>query len=165
MYQKISKAGEEHEFQYAHFNVETDKFPYENDSFECVLFCDIIEHLLINPNLALLEIRRIVQSNGYLILTTPNVTRLGNVIKLLKGKNIYDGYSPFGIYGRHNREYTLNELLDLLQMHQFDPTEIIVKNIYPHPWKSLIVQALRPKAWHEHIFLLAQKTVINGVGP
>jgi hypothetical protein len=49
-----------------------------------------------------------------LILTTPNVARLENRARLLAGENIYDPYSGYGPYGRHNREYTSAELRQLL---------------------------------------------------
>ena len=31
-----------------------------------------------------------------------------------------------------------------------------VRNIYPHPLRSRIIQALRPTVWREHIFVLAR---------
>jgi hypothetical protein len=49
-----------------------------------------------------------------LILTTPNVSRLYNVASAVAGVNIYDPYSGYGPYGRHNREYNKHELNLLL---------------------------------------------------
>ena len=101
-------------FHYHHFNIEEDDFPFEDGSFHIVLFCEIIEHLLMNPVKVLLEIRRILKPGGQLILTTPNVSRLENVARMLSGTNIYDPYSGYGPYGRHNREYNKHELHLLL---------------------------------------------------
>ncbi|MBI3410533.1 MAG: methyltransferase domain-containing protein [Planctomycetes bacterium] len=97
-----------------HFNVEKDPFPFADAEFDVVLFCEILEHLLENPLQPLLEIGRVLKPGGVLILTTPNVARLENIARLLAGENIYDPYSAYGPYGRHNREYTMTELKRLL---------------------------------------------------
>jgi SAM-dependent methyltransferase len=98
-----------------HFNIEEEKFPFEDAEFDVVLFCEIIEHLLMNPAAVLKEIKRVLKPNGALILTTPNVSRLENVTKMISGANIYDPYSGYGPYGRHNREYNQHELYLLLK--------------------------------------------------
>ena len=51
-----------------------------------------------------------------MILTTPNAVRLTNLGAMLAGKNFFDLYHPrYGpIYGRHNREYTVGELQQVL---------------------------------------------------
>ena len=102
------------------FNVEEDEFPHADDSFEVVLFCEMIEHLLMDPLATLRQIHRVLKPNGVLILTTPNVSRVDNVLRLLHGANIYDPYSGFGPYGRHNREYTRHELHRLLEFAGFE---------------------------------------------
>jgi SAM-dependent methyltransferase len=153
----VEGSSEKHEFEFSHFNLEVDRFPYIDKFFDCVLFCEILEHLLLNPDFAISEIHRVMREGGYLVLTTPNATRLGNLVRLLKGKNIYDGYSDYGIYGRHNREHTLSEVIVLLERHSFAIVESQVRNIYPHPWKSRAVQSLRPRVWYEHLFVLARK--------
>lgn len=102
------------------FNVEEERFPFDDGSMDGVLFCEMLEHLLMNPLHTLGEIHRILRPSGCLILTTPNVARLENVLRLLHGANLYDPYSGFGPYGRHNREYTRHELHRLLEFAGFD---------------------------------------------
>ncbi len=161
----VEGGGERHEFRFAHFNLEVDRFPYENSKFDCVLFCEILEHLLLNADFPVSEIKRILRPGGYVILTTPNAARLANVVNILRGKNIYADYSPHGIYGRHNREYTLPEIIQLLERHSFEIIETQVRNIYPHSWKARMIQALRPKTWYEHIFVLARIKVPTASRP
>jgi len=102
------------------FNVEEDEFPYPDDSFDVVLFCEMLEHMLMNPVHTLREIHRVLKPGGALVLSTPNVARIENVMRLVHGTNLYDPYSGYGPYGRHNREYTRHELHRLLEFAGFD---------------------------------------------
>jgi SAM-dependent methyltransferase len=101
-------------------NVEEEPFPFDDDAFDVVLFCEVIEHLLMNPLAALREINRVLREGGRLVLTTPNVNRLDNVLSMVAGANIYDPYSGYGPYGRHNREYNKHELTRLLEFAGFE---------------------------------------------
>jgi SAM-dependent methyltransferase len=103
------------------FNIERERFPFEDDRFDVVLCCEIIEHLTADPLAALWEIKRVLRQDGVLVLTTPNVNRLENVVKMVAGVNIYDPYSGYGPYGRHNREYNKHELHLLLTYAGFQP--------------------------------------------
>jgi SAM-dependent methyltransferase len=105
---------------YSHFNIERDEFPFRDGQFDLVLCCEIIEHLQVDPVRMLREISRVLKPAGRLILTTPNVSRLENVCRMIAGVNIYDPYSGYGAYGRHNREYNRHELVQLLEYCGFD---------------------------------------------
>lgn len=102
------------------FNVEHDVFPFPDDSFDVVMFCEILEHMLMDPVGALKQMHRVLKPNGVLILTTPNVARIDNVLRLVHGVNLYDPYSGYGPYGRHNREYNNHELHRLLEFAGFE---------------------------------------------
>jgi SAM-dependent methyltransferase len=102
------------------FNIEKDVFPYETDTFDLVVFCEILAHLLMDPIAVLRQTYRVSKSGGILVLTTANVARLENILALLNGANIYEPYSGFGPYGRHNREYDRHELHRLLDFAGFD---------------------------------------------
>jgi SAM-dependent methyltransferase len=106
--------------QVFHFNVEDGLFPFDENAFDVVLFCEIIEHLIHDPIKVLKEIKRVLKKGGILIITTPNVARLENIAKLAAGGNIYDPYSGYGPYGRHSREYTVQEMELILDFCGFD---------------------------------------------
>ena len=125
----IHQTGEVINYRYKHFNVEADQFPYAADMFDVVLFCEILEHLLQDPVHALAEIRRVLKPGGTLIVTTPNVARLENVRKMIAGENIYDPYSGYGPYGRHNREYTQQDLFSLLTANGFRPNNLFTADV------------------------------------
>ena len=95
-----------------------------------VLFCEIIEHLLSDPVHTLTEIRRVLKSTGVMVLTTPNAARLENVCKMVAGVNIYDAYSGYGPYGRHNREYTKHDLFLLLSANGFQIETLFTADVH-----------------------------------
>jgi SAM-dependent methyltransferase len=117
-------------FTFQHFNVENDKFPYSDGEFDLVIFAEIIEHLLNDSCKVLREIKRVLKPNGVLILTTPNVARLENITRLISGANIYDPYSGYGPYGRHNREYNCHELDQLLKFEGFETTRCFTADVH-----------------------------------
>ncbi len=126
----IGTTGETIPFAYQQFNIEEDVFPYPDESMDVVLFCEIIEHLVNDPVHALIESRRVLRPGGMLIITTPNVISLDNVCKLAGGGNIYDPYSGYGPYGRHNREYNRHELDLLLKDNGFQMELMFTADIH-----------------------------------
>ncbi len=128
-----TKYQEHHRFPYRVFNIEQDVFPYADASFDVVLFCEIIEHLVSDPVFVLEQIHRVLKPGGSLVLTTPNVGRWENVCRMAAGENIYDPYSRYGIYGRHNREYTTKELQELLTSVGFKLDQLCTRDVHPNP--------------------------------
>jgi SAM-dependent methyltransferase len=112
------------------FNIEGGLFPFEDQRFDVVLCCEIIEHLLHDPLRVLVEIKRVLKPGGRLLITTPNVARLENIVRLAGGKNIHDRYSGHGPYGRHNREYTRQEIASLLEFCGFQMEVDFTANVY-----------------------------------
>jgi len=149
--------GQPVEFRYAHFNIEADPFPYADGSLDCVLFCEILEHLLLDPDRAVGEMARIVKPGGFLVISTPNATRLPKLYSLALGRNVYDGYSPHGPYGRHNREYTLSEVIELMGRHGFEADHVDVRNVEPLARRFTYLQWLRPKVWYGHLFVAGRR--------
>jgi SAM-dependent methyltransferase len=62
-------------------------------TFQTVLFCEIIEHLLA-PDRSLPNVVDLLAPGGLLLLTTPNLASLGNRIRLLRGKTPSLGAAP-----------------------------------------------------------------------
>lgn len=115
--EQVVRSGEggEEVIAFDHFNVERDRFPYSDGSFDLVLCCELLEHLPNDPVQMLAEIHRVLrQPHGALLLTTPNASRLENLLRSERGENVYEPLSGYGTYGRHNREYTVDELRLLL---------------------------------------------------
>jgi SAM-dependent methyltransferase len=127
--------GLHYQFQYKAFNLETDRFPYEDGSLDLVLYCEIIEHLMHDPTHSLYEIHRVLKPGGYLVLSTPNPFRYTNYVRFLRGQNIYPPFSGYGPYSRHNREFSADELRLLLKQCNFEVETLITAYdpAYDHP--------------------------------
>jgi len=69
------------------------RIPLNNDSVEFVFALEVVEHL-VSPSHLFAEAFRICAPGGYLLVTTPNVTRIGNVFKLLIGHSNFDRLTP-----------------------------------------------------------------------
>lgn len=117
--------------RYDHFNTELDAFPYAEGSFDVVVYCEVIEHMQNDPLHCLAEIHRALRPGGVLVLSTPNVARLENVLRLVAGQNLYDPYSGYGPYGRHNREYNRHEVVALLRHAGFEPDQHFTADVHP----------------------------------
>ncbi|MBK9306360.1 MAG: methyltransferase domain-containing protein [Nitrospira sp.] len=102
--------------------------PLPDHSTQLVFALEIIEHLT-SPFHLLAEAYRVLRSGGHIILTTPNVTRIGNVFKLLIGRSPNDRLAPPGYknpddeWRPHAREYAMHELADMLRQTGFDIAE------------------------------------------
>jgi SAM-dependent methyltransferase len=157
-----TKYGEHHDLDYRQFNIECQAFPYADASFDGVVFCEVLEHLTLDPQAALIEINRILKPGGWLLLTTPNAAWYENIASLwLGGRSNWGPYSPFGRYGRHNREYTLPEIEQLLNQSGFTPERSEARDLHPGrrlSVRSRIIRALKPAHYHEDgLFVRATK--------
>lgn len=99
-------------------NIENDRFPFKDNFFDFVLCNEVVEHLPQSPVFPLKEIYRVTKKGGLCMITTPNIARSINRVKILFGQSIMFPISVYfenegkgnNIYHRHNREYTLSEL-------------------------------------------------------
>jgi 2-polyprenyl-3-methyl-5-hydroxy-6-metoxy-1,4-benzoquinol methylase len=139
---------ERHHFRCLCFDVERDRFPFDDGTFDLVTCCEVIEHLMQNPVHALAEIHRVLRPGGWFVLSTPNAARAGNISNLLRGGNVYDPYHlGTALRGsRHSREYTLDELRDLIGGCGFEID--LAQNVdLRHP-VSLTQRAFRTLLYH-----------------
>ena len=55
-------------------DIETDRLPVDDESFDAALLCQTLEHLRIDPVHPIEEIHRILRSGGFLITSVPQIT-------------------------------------------------------------------------------------------
>jgi SAM-dependent methyltransferase len=96
------------------FDAERHTFPYPSSSFDLVICCELIEHLVLDPMHLLFECHRVLGEGGCLLLTTPNAASLHSVASALHGRNSPQVFSAYPASGNcdvpHVREYTASEL-------------------------------------------------------
>jgi SAM-dependent methyltransferase len=107
-----------------------EKLPYEKGNFDLLLFSETIEHLNFNQKNLFKEFERIIKPGGKIILTTPNLARLNNRIKLLIGKSINNEVDKAFYPYIHCREYTDAELIHIFKKAGFNNIKIIFTNFY-----------------------------------
>lgn len=102
-------------------DIEQEKIPVPDASYEVVLFLAVIEHLRINPLQVLREFDRILVPGGRLIVQTPNLGFWFTRLKVLFGRSFDE--SPTQAYRRleelghpgHVRVYTMHELIEIME--------------------------------------------------
>jgi 2-polyprenyl-3-methyl-5-hydroxy-6-metoxy-1,4-benzoquinol methylase len=112
-------------------NVETEKLPFPDNTFDAVVLNEVFEHLRINPIHTLSEILRVLKPQGILFLSTVNLTSLtGWKNLILQNKlpdDLYTEYSKIKKLGHmgHVRVYTPDEVTVFLSKIGLD-AEIVV---------------------------------------
>jgi SAM-dependent methyltransferase len=102
-------------FEARWLDVDVEPLPFEDASFDVVVFTEVMEHLRF-PHRALVEIRRVLKPAGRLIGSVPNAFRLRNRLRFLIGK-------PFDIDPSHVRLYSAPLVREALERH-FQTVEI-----------------------------------------
>ena len=85
--EKFVEEANRHGFQYHWGDIENHDTLKSFGNFEVVLLLDVIEHLN-NAALALGNIRKMLTPGGKVIITTPNAFSLGNMARILTGREI-----------------------------------------------------------------------------
>ncbi len=93
-------------------NIEDIDLPFIEHSFDCLLFADVLEHL-VNPLSALKKSLKYLKPNGSVIASIPNVQYFGLINHLIEGNWTYQDE---GILDRtHLRFFTLKEIKKLFK--------------------------------------------------
>lgn len=118
------------------FDLDAERLPFDDASFDLIHAGDVIEHLY-NPDNLLKEIQRLLTAEGICILTTPNLAALANRIVLLFG------YQPFPVgtsleydpgkllisnpllLGGHIRVFTYRAICQLCHWHNLRIVKVI----------------------------------------
>ena len=161
--------GERHRFVCACFDAETERFPFDDNTFDLVIWSEVIEHLTKDPVHTLGEVHRVLKPGGCVVISTPNSSRADNVIALARGHNIYDPYHLGAVLAgsRHSREYTYQELTDLVKGCGFAVDRAEDIDIYPTTSRrrkiargffNRVLSRVTKGHYRYHLFVRARKT-------
>lgn len=114
-------------------NIETESFPFQDGTFDFIIFNEVFEHLRINPIQTLREINRVLKLSGILLISTPNLYSIRNIVNFSLGKGYDNPYTQFekietlGHMG-HVREYSIRQLNEFLTNTGFEKIEIRIRS-------------------------------------
>jgi len=132
------------------FNLRDYQLPFPSSSQDCVIACEIFEHLNFNPLPIFAEINRILKPGGYFYIAMPNGSYLPRKIKYLVSGNTTPGFTIEQLFaqlnpndnmvvGLHWREYTLAETIQMISPLGFELIESRTWSNASFP-KSLLVR-------------------------
>ena len=87
--------------------------PFCSDNYDVVILSEVIEHIPIPPYLVFDKVRKMLCDDGTLILTTPNLYSIRNLVHLFMGKKLFGSFfypSPGEYCREHVLEYSLDHL-------------------------------------------------------
>ncbi len=153
-------------FEVKNFNAERDRFPYPDNHFSLVLCGEMLEHLAHDPMHMLWECNRVLQPDGWLLITTPNLscTRALEGILCSCQPYLFSQYNLQNSSEHHHREYTPDDVRDVLLAAGFTVATLETEDVWlkSNPAILNLIRQLKfsDELRGDDIFALARKTSV-----
>ncbi len=138
-------------------DVEVDGFPFAPQSFEAIVFADVLEHL-VDPWRVLREAAELLTSGGVIVASVPNLQNGAILWRLIRGRWEYRerGIADFG----HLRFFTLHTLRSLFAQAGLT-IEYVGYRYRRSFWRTLLclLSAGRARAFLARQYLLVARKV------
>ena len=152
-------------------DIERERLPFADGAFRYVLLNEVFEHLRIDPLFALSEINRVLAHDGTLMLTTPNLYSIQQIVRFLRGRGFGDPLRDFeklrdiGHMG-HVREYSHREIRRFLEYADFKVASVSYRHFhFPVSVRGMLARiafTLLPARFRTFQIVLSRKA---GPGP
>jgi SAM-dependent methyltransferase len=109
------------QFERKLFDLDSDPYPFPDNSIDGVVCCEVLEHLFRDPAWMLREVNRVLKPGGWFLVTTPNLTSYHSIRRAVMGihplqySNYYNVEKYPGLSIQHTREYAFWELIAFLE--------------------------------------------------
>ena len=133
-------------------DVENEKFPFKEDTFDIIICSEVIEHLF-EPNEFLKKIHKLLKKDGQLIITTPNFLYWGHRLKFLRGNFQYKEEGPFD--RGHIHFYTYKNLVEDLKLAKFKIKR--ENHVYPGSFLLNFIKNKFPGIFAYQLVLMVKK--------
>jgi methionine biosynthesis protein MetW len=124
-------------------NLNRGHLPYRSESFDIITCIEVVEHV-VDPLNLLRELYRVLSTDGYLVLTTPNIRYFRHLrTLLLDGTFPHTTTDTFVWGGGHFHYFTRKDLSVLLQKAGFTRLEFLINpNQFARSFKRRLVRKL-----------------------
>lgn len=159
--------------QVCKMNLERDPLPFADQTFDRIVFSEVIEHLVFSPLPVLREFHRVLVPGGRVLITTPNElylkSRLWSLMHMLTWQSL-DTFDEFrhkmqlegdARYTTHSRTYTMKELCWVVEQAGFR----VVARCYEAAWERVGLEARRLLRHPQGVLAKGVVTALTGVIP
>lgn len=129
----VENEGHSHKKEDIDFFYDGKIIPFENNSYDNAVCFEVLEHVF-DPDLFLLEIKRVLKPDGHLLLTTPFIWNEHEI------PNDYGRYSSYGLkYLLEKNGFELVKLVKILNGPEF---LIVLLQVYLNDFRSWLSEKL-----------------------
>ena len=133
----------------AQYDLLHDSAPPVRDTFDLLVLCEVVEHLPVPLYEILRRIAVSLRPGGQILITTPNIYRLRNVLRLLVGKDIFCNWElpEKGRFLGHVTEFSLRRLEWQIKKAGLTPIRLETTQMSPRgsgPFNTIAKLALLP---------------------
>lgn len=138
--------------------------PLAGQAFDIVLASEVLEHVQMSLRGAIGRLAPLLAPNGRLVITTPNLYRMNNLLKMVQGRNINESFGDTAVLRHgvvidnrtHPREPVRTELVQAMIENNLSIIHQDMFNSHPRRRWINLAYTLWPKKYRDHILLVGR---------